>query len=181
MANRCNCRIRIEGHPIRVLIASDAHYGIGRDGNMLFRIPSDLRNFKMLTMGKTVFMGRKTFEATPPLPGRKIAVLTRRSAIAGADLLFSDLDAFLDAMRREGGFLVGGGAVIAACLSEVSEIWMTQTEEHFPADVFIPDPRLQGFSLVKESPVFEEVGLHYRYRLWKRTPACACKSVDGKS
>lgn len=70
------------------LIAAVARNGvIGRDNGLIWRLGSDLRRFKALTMGKPVLMGRKTYESIGrPLPGRRILVLTRDRSFSAADV-----------------------------------------------------------------------------------------------
>ena len=63
---------------ISIIVAVSDDWGIGKDNELLWHIPEDLRRFKRLTMGKSVIMGKKTWESLPrrPLPGRKNIVLT---------------------------------------------------------------------------------------------------------
>ncbi len=63
---------------ISIIVAVSEDWGIGKDNELLWHIPEDLKRFKSLTLGKTVIMGKKTWESLPrkPLPGRKNIVLT---------------------------------------------------------------------------------------------------------
>ena len=63
---------------ISIIAAVSEDFGIGKNNDLLWNIPEDLRRFKKLTWGKTVIMGRKTWESLPgkPLPGRKNIVIT---------------------------------------------------------------------------------------------------------
>ena len=63
---------------ISIIVAVSEDWGIGKDNELLWHISEDLKRFKRLTTGKTVIMGKKTWESLPrrPLPGRKNIVLT---------------------------------------------------------------------------------------------------------
>ena len=96
------------------IVAVDARWGIGRDGDLLFRISADLRRFKALTMGQTVVMGRRTRQSLPGgrgLPGRRNLVLSRQGDLApkGAEA-FCEVQQMLDA-AGEDAFVIGGAQV----------------------------------------------------------------------
>jgi dihydrofolate reductase len=106
-----------------VLIAAVADNGvIGRGGTMPWRLKSDMRHFRALTMGKPVVMGRRTYDSThiKPLPGRTNIVVTRdKNFTAPGVLVSSSLEAALeaargDALRRGTDIMVIGGADIYA-------------------------------------------------------------------
>ena len=63
---------------ISIIVAVSDDWGIGMNNELLWHIPEDLKRFKKLTMGKTIIMGKRTWESLPrrPLPGRKNIVLT---------------------------------------------------------------------------------------------------------
>ena len=63
---------------ISIIVAVSDDWGIGKENELLWHIPEDLKRFKRLTMGKCVIMGKRTWESLPrkPLPGRKNIVLT---------------------------------------------------------------------------------------------------------
>jgi len=136
-----------------VLIAAVARDGgIGRNNELLARIPEDMAHFKALTMGHTVLMGRKTWDSIParfrPLPGRRNIVLSRQAGLAleGAEV-FADLDAALSACAAEGDvFVMGGTQIYAAALPRADRLELTEIDASFEADAFFPDWSHQQFS-----------------------------------
>jgi len=102
------------GRPYISLVVAIARNGvIGRDNDLAWRISSDLKRFKALTMGKPILMGRKTWDSIGrPLPGRRSLVLTRQRgyAIAGATVVH-DWDSALAAAEGNELMVVGGAEI----------------------------------------------------------------------
>lgn len=113
------------------IVAVDARWGIGRDGGLLFRISADLRRFKVLTMGHTVVMGRRTLQSLPGgrgLPGRRNLVLSRQGDLApeGAEV-FHEVQPMLDA-AGEDAFVIGGAQVYRLLLPACRRLYVTQID-----------------------------------------------------
>jgi dihydrofolate reductase len=132
------------------LIVARAKNGvIGREGALPWRLSSDMKRFKALTMGKPVIMGRKTWDSLPkkPLPGRKNIVLTRdKDFRAEGAWSFSDFAAALAAARAMAAAdgaaevnVIGGAALYALALPVADRLYLTevdcapQGDAHFPA------------------------------------------------
>ena len=112
---------------------------IGRDGQMPWRLPADLKRFKALTMGKPMIMGRKTFESFPsPLPGRRHIVLTRdRSwAAEGAEVAHSVDEAL--ALARDDVAVIGGAEVFALFLDRADVVELTEVHAAPEGDATVP-------------------------------------------
>jgi dihydrofolate reductase len=113
---------------------------IGRDGALPWRLPADMKRFKLRTMGKPMIMGRKTFESFPaPLPGRRHIVLTRDTAWAanGAEVAHSPAAAL--ALAGGGDIAVIGGAEVYALLIEQADrIELTEVHAAPEGDVAVP-------------------------------------------
>jgi dihydrofolate reductase len=123
--------------PHLTLVVAVAKNGvIGRDGDLPWRLSSDLKRFKAATMGKPVLMGRKTWESLPrkPLPGRKNLVLSRDAQFkAESAWLYTDLAAMLAAGRAmamaDGGdevCIIGGAHLFEATLPLADRILLTE-------------------------------------------------------
>ncbi|MBX3272110.1 MAG: dihydrofolate reductase [Sandaracinaceae bacterium] len=130
--------------------------GIGKDGGLLFRLRSDLEQFKRRTLGAPVIMGRKTWESLPrrPLPGRLNIVLSRRpgSRAEGAEIA-PDLEAALAIARASGAteaFVIGGEAVYAAALPLADRLVLTHVDAVLAADAFFPPLDLAAWRVVEE-------------------------------
>lgn len=114
---------------------------IGRDGQLPWRIPADLKRFKAMTLGKPMVMGRKTFEGFPsPLPGRRHIVLTRdRSWSAnGAEVAHSVEQAIAMAGDVPEIAVIGGAEVFALFLSLADRIELTEVHHEPQGDAVVP-------------------------------------------
>jgi len=111
---------------------------IGRDGQLPWRIPADLKRFKALTMGKPMVMGRKTFESFPsPLPGRRHIVLTRSDwTAAGAEVAHSVGEAL--ALAGDDVAVIGGAQIYAQLLPRADRIELTEVHAGPEGDATVP-------------------------------------------
>lgn len=138
------------GHKGKIvtLIAAVARNGIiGGDNRLLWRLSSDLKRFKALTMGKVLLMGRKTFESIGrPLPGRETIVVTRdRSfAVDGVHVSHSLDDAFEMAASLSAGLgadeimVAGGGDIYAQCMDRADRLALTEVDMAPEGDARFP-------------------------------------------
>jgi dihydrofolate reductase len=111
---------------------------IGRDGQLPWRLPADLKRFKALTMGKPMIMGRKTFESFPsPLPGRRHIVLTRGNWTADGAEVAPSVDAAL-AMAGDDVAVIGGAEIFALLLPCADRIELTEVHADPEGDVLVP-------------------------------------------
>ncbi len=112
---------------------------IGAGGAIPWHIPGEQRRFKVMTMGKPMIMGRKTFESFPkPLPGRRHIVLTRSPDwfAAGAEPA-RDVDSALALTGAEAA-IIGGVGVFAAFLPYADRIELTEVHLSPPGDAVVP-------------------------------------------
>lgn len=158
---------------IRAIAAVAADGGIGRNGDLLFHIPADLRRFKALTMGKTLIMGRATLDSLPggrPLPGRRNLVLTRDESFARAGVeVFHSPETLLAALGEdEDVWVMGGAAVYELLLPLCGALYLTRVDAAPPADRYFPALG-EAWTLMEASDWQEEEGLRWRFEQW--TPA----------
>ena len=123
-----------------LIYARAANGAIGKNGQLPWHLPADLKRFKALTMDKPMIMGRKTFESLPGLlPGRRHIVLTRKERWDStcAEVVRSVDEAI--AKAGEGDIAVIGGAAIFDVFMPLAErIELTDIHEEFDGDVFMP-------------------------------------------
>jgi dihydrofolate reductase len=134
--------------PALVLIAAVAENGvIGRDGGLPWRLKSDLKNFRSLTMGKPVIMGRKTYRSIgKPLAGRTNIVVSRREDFAAGGIIVApDLASALavahgDALKRDAKevAVIGGAELYAAALAMADRLIITRVHLSPDGDTFFP-------------------------------------------
>ncbi|MCL9997855.1 MAG: dihydrofolate reductase [Erythrobacter sp.] len=125
---------------IVLIYARAANGAIGKDGDLPWRLPADLKHFKALTMGLPMIMGRKTFESLPGLlPGRRHIVLTREPewAAQGAETA-ATLDEALALADAETIAIIGGAAVFEAFLPRANRVELTQIHADYAGDTFMP-------------------------------------------
>ncbi len=121
--------------------------GLGKGGELLWRLPDDMKRFKALTTGHTVVMGRKTWESIPekfrPLPDRTNIVITRDDSYEafGAIIAHTLAEALQKAreVEQEEVFVIGGAQVYADSLTEANRLYLTLVDSDDEADVFFPD------------------------------------------
>ncbi len=134
--------------PEIVLIAALAEENrvIGRDGELPWHLPEDMRRFKRLTTGHAVLMGRKTFTSVTdrlggPLPGRRNVVLTSRGELPGHPdaEAYGSVEAALEAVSdEEVVFVAGGESVYRQLLPEADRLELTLVEGAWEGDTFFP-------------------------------------------
>jgi dihydrofolate reductase len=128
------------------LIAAVArNRAIGKDNQLLWHLPEDMKHFRETTRGKPVVMGRKTWESLPekfrPLPGRQNIVVSRDPAYKahGADLAGSLEGALALAGGAEEVFVIGGEQLYRAALPFADRLYLTEVELEPEADAFFPE------------------------------------------
>ena len=128
---------------VYVIAAVAQNRAIGYQNKLLYWLPNDLKNFKLLTSGHTIIMGRNTFESLPKgaLPNRKNVVLTQQNiTLEGCEVYHSLEEALSACQNDEKVFIIGGGKVYEQCLDFAEELILTEVNdvpEH--ADTFFPD------------------------------------------
>ena len=136
------------------VIAAVARNGtIGRDGQLPWHLSSDLRRFKRLTMGKTIIMGRRTFESIGRLlPGRETVVLTRQAdwTFPGSNVAGSLEDALLtDYPPHEEVFVIGGAELYRTAIPVADRLYLTRVEATVEGDTQFPDWNQAAWKLVE--------------------------------
>jgi dihydrofolate reductase len=128
------------------LVAAVARNGvIGRDNDMPWRLPEDLKHFRRVTLGAPVIMGRRTWDSLPaafkPLPGRRNVVITRNPGwhAEGAEAAASLQEALRRLAAEPAAFVVGGAQLYAQALPHANELVLTEIDRDFEGDTRFPD------------------------------------------
>lgn len=137
---------------------------LGKDNDLIWNLPSDLKRFREITKGHPVIMGRKTFESIGhPLPNRMNIVISRQDNIPGVIVVHSLDEAIEKAKGNDEIFVIGGGSVYAAAIDKVDRLYLTIVDATAPgADTFFPD--YSRFTKILFEEPHEENGIHYTYR-----------------
>lgn len=126
------------------MVAKAANNIIGKDNDLVWHLPADLKHFKSTTSGHYVIMGRKTYESMgKPLPNRLNIIITRNRDyhVEGAVVLHR-LEEALDFARLQGQqlvFILGGGEIYRQALPLVDEMYITEIHESFEGDTTFPE------------------------------------------
>ena len=155
---------------MNAIVAVDANWAIGCQGDLLFSLPTDMRRFRTLTMGGTVILRRKTLDSFPggkPLPKRRNIVITRNPdlTVEGAEIASGPEEALALAQGDENIWVIGGGSVYTALLSRCKRVYLTKVDQAAEnADTFFPNlDKLPNWKVEKRSEPVEENGLTYRF------------------
>ncbi|HEY3997429.1 MAG TPA: dihydrofolate reductase [Candidatus Xenobia bacterium] len=126
---------------LSVVVAVDEAGGIGRDNALMWSLPSDLKRFKQLTVGKPIVMGRRTFESIGhPLPLRTNIVLSHDPDFApeGCTVVGSLEEALEAAGAAPEVVIIGGSEVFNDVIDKIDRIHLTRVHATFEADRFFP-------------------------------------------
>ena len=152
---------------MQAIVAVSQSWGIGKGGDLLFRLPSDLRRFKAMTTGHTVIMGRKTLDSLPGgkgLPHRRNLVLSRQSDFAPdrAEVIHSVEDILKTA--EDDAFVIGGQQVYEQLLPYCARVYVTKVLSDPEADAFFPDlDKLPGWKVASAGEMLTGNGLSFQY------------------
>lgn len=162
---------------ISIIVAVSEDLGIGKNNELLWRIPEDLKRFKKLTMGKTVIMGKKTWESLPrrPLPGRTNIVITDQPGerFEGAVMAYSIDEAIKKCRKEDEAFIMGGGSIYRQFMPFADRLYITHVHKKAHADVFFPEIDTGIWKAVeKEVFAVSEVNpVPYTYIIYERYKA----------
>lgn len=126
---------------ISIIVAMAQNRAIGKNNQLLWHLPADLKHFKQLTIGHTIIMGRKTFDSiAKPLPNRRNIIITRQKSleIPGAEIANSLEQALELCKKDEEIFIIGGAQIYEQALPLTSKIYLTTVKQDFEADAFFP-------------------------------------------
>lgn len=141
---------------ISIIAAVGNGLELGYQGDLIWRLPADLKRFREITSGHTILMGHKTFSSLPKLlPGRRHVVLTRdvealakeatEKPFSGEDrpevVATTELFDFVDKYKgvSEELFIIGGGSIYKQLIPEADKLYLTEIKADFPeADVYFP-------------------------------------------
>ena len=159
-----------------IIVAVDEKWGIGKDGNLLQRISTDMKRFRAMTTGNVLVMGRKTLESFPnqkPLPNRVNIVLTANRAYeAEGVVLCHDLAELPQILKEYEGkqvFVAGGGSVYAQLLPQCEKAYVTKIYHTYPADTTFPNlEESPEWELTEKGEVQEEKGTKFSSDIYRK-------------
>ena len=164
---------------MNLIVAADAHWGIGYRGKLLANIPEDTKFFQSITMNKVVIMGRKTLESLPmgqPLKARTNIVITRNKnyKVNGA-LVVHSIEEALEAVadyNTNDVYVIGGGEIYKQMLPYCDLAHVTKIDYAYQADTYFPnldnDPEWELTGVSDEQTYYDLVYEFCRYERKKK-------------
>lgn len=125
---------------IKIIVAMSKNRVIGMDNSLIWNLPNDMKNFKKLTTGHAVVMGRKTYQSIgKPLPHRRNIIITRDPDFEaeGCEVVNSLEEALL--LCFSNCFIIGGGEIYKQALPIADEIYLTLIDEDFEGDTYFSE------------------------------------------
>lgn len=155
---------------ISIIAAIGKNRELGRGNDLIWHIKEDLKNFKNLTMGKYIVMGKNTYESLPKhLEGRKYIVLSSSLSEIENGLLFNDFNKLLVFIKDvdEEVIIIGGASIYKLFLPFADKLYLTEIDSEEKADVYFPDFNKEdyGCNVVSTNEVD---GLKYSFVIYER-------------
>ena len=154
-----------------IIAAVGKNKELGVDNHLIWNLPQDLKFFKEKTTGRTIIMGRKTFESLPRmLPKRHHIVLTRSSSLPEEVEVFDSVESLLEKYKdsSEEMFIIGGASLYNEFLNIANKMYLTEIEATYDkADTYFPNfnPLDWESEVIAEN---EDNGITYKHVLYKR-------------
>jgi len=125
---------------VSIIVAIGENNAIGKNNQLLWHMPNDLKHFKEITSGRTIIMGRKTFDSVgKPLPKRRNIVVTRQDiSIPGCEVVKSIEDGLMLCKGEDEVFIGGGAEIYRQAMHLTDRIYLTVIHKSFDADTFFP-------------------------------------------
>jgi dihydrofolate reductase len=126
---------------VSIIVAIGENNAIGKNNQLLWHMPNDLKHFKDVTSGRTIIMGRKTFDSVgKPLPKRRNIVVTRQDiTIPGCEVVKSIEDGLALCKGEDEVFIGGGAEIYKLAMHLTDRIYLTIIHKSFDADTFFPE------------------------------------------
>lgn len=156
---------------ISIIVAMTENRVIGQSGQLPWHLPADLKHFKMMTMGKPIVMGRKTFDSIgKPLPNRINMVLTTSHDFKAEGVkIFHSIDDILNITHEfKEWMIIGGAEIYRLFLPYTSKLYITRVHAEIKGDTYFPDIDFKQWTL-KDSQFFnadEKNLLDFSFETW---------------
>ena len=154
---------------LNLIVAIGKNNELGKNNKLLWHLKEDMKFFKSTTTGKTVIMGRKTFESIGrPLPNRENIVLSRSNIYLGNDIkIMNSKEEVLEYIKnKDEVFIIGGEKIYRLFIDDVNEMLITEVEKYYDdADAFFPEFNKEDFDreIIKEVNDEEIKYSHVKY------------------
>ncbi len=150
---------------ISLIVAIAKNHVIGKNNQLIWHLPADLKYFKTMTLGHTVVMGRKTYDSMgKPLPGRQNVVITRQQNFQAEGVIIEpSLESALSNLKEDEVFIIGGGEIFKQAIALVDKMYVTEINETFDGDVYFPAINHDEWELTDARPFAKDEKNKYDY------------------
>ncbi|MCL1821802.1 MAG: dihydrofolate reductase [Prolixibacteraceae bacterium] len=153
---------------ISIIVAIAENFAIGKNNDLLFHLPNDLKHFRQITTGYPVIMGRNTLLSLPrrPLPNRRNIVISDLpdDNFAGCEMVASIDEAIELAKDEKEAFIIGGGSIYRQFFPVANRLYLTLVHKFFEADTFFPEIDFSQWNeLSRETHYDEKNDFEYTY------------------
>jgi len=160
---------------LSIIVAIASNGAIGKNNDLLWHLPEDLKRFKQITTGHPVIMGKNTWLSLPikPLPNRTNIVLNREMDVCSNNcLVFDSIDSVMLHCKQNNYtecFIIGGAEVYKSFLPLANRLYITDVEKEYVGDVFFPTINFNEWKLVlNENHFSEKNNFNYSYKIYDR-------------
>ena len=145
---------------ISIIVAIAQNFAIGKDNDLLFHLPNDLKRFKQITTGHPVIMGRNTLLSLPKgaLPNRRNIVITDNpdEIFDRCEMVFS-IEEAVEAVENESeAFIIGGGTIYRQFFPLAEKLYLTLVHRDFDADIWFPEIDYSQWEIMAREDLFDE-------------------------
>ena len=160
---------------LSIIVAKASNNIIGKDNQLIWHLPDDLKRFKRITSGHTIIMGRRTFESLGRvLPNRKHVILCNDKQLniddENVEVLedISLLDKYIES--EEEHFIIGGATIYKLLMPKADKMYITHINESFEGDVYFPQIDEKEWKVVEEEPGLKDENnpFYYKYVTYER-------------
>lgn len=153
---------------IIIIAAIGLNNELGKDNDLIWHLPADLKRFKKVTSGHAIIMGRNTFESIgKPLPNRRSIIITRNTSYKkeGCDVVHSLEEAINLIKDQKNAFIIGGAQIYKEAIEKqlVDQLDITKVHQNFEADVFFPTIDQSVWEEISEETFLPDDKNHYTY------------------
>ena len=156
---------------MNLIASADRNWAIGKNNELLVRVPEDMKFFRRMTTGKVVVMGRKTLDSMPggkPLPQRRNIVLTRQKDFAreGVETAASveEVLSLVAGEDPEKVWVIGGGEIYRQMLPHCRLCYLTRVYARPESDVYFPDlDTLPQWQVLRSGAIVSDGTLEYQF------------------
>lgn len=145
---------------ISIIVAIAQNFTIGKNNDLLFHLPNDLKRFKQITTGHPVIMGRNTLLSLPKgaLPNRRNIVITDNpdEKFERCEMVFSIQEAVEAVKNEEEAFIIGGGMIYRQFYPIAGKLYLTLVHQDFDGDVYFPEINYSVWKVTFREDHFDE-------------------------